>query len=341
MIVDDVLTQWYELVVLRRTRSGRLVLEGCPLFPPSAQPGDRQSFTIRCEPSDGSGTVFAVVTYDPPRSFRLLSIESASLIPGRYDLTAELVRPGLVHFHGLPAALRADHRSWQDLVTAVPSRIDLLRPTHLVCAVEVSGTADQVQERLFRVEQLIELVAAEERNLSVSLISYGAHSFDRRVPEEPPRMLTWAAASDEALSALGNLSDSDVSEAGYARAAQLECALAKVAERLTAQHGRPVLVTVGSRPPFPHRMDPVSEILPCPGRRNWRHALQQIGTRRDITFGAIHDHGPSDEEIWHRLGRDAIAHLNAVNIRRFAASLKLLNLVVQPVPFPILEKAGS
>ena len=98
--------------------------------------------------------------------------------------------------------------------------------------------------------------------------------------------------------------------------------------------GVPSWATVGSRPPFPHRMDPVSEILPCPGRRNWRHALQQIGTRRDITFGAIHDHGPSDEEIWHRLGRDAIAHLNAVNIRRFAASLKLLNFVVQPGPVP-------
>lgn len=341
MIIDDVLTQWYELVVLRRTQSGRLVLEGCPLFPPSAQPGDLQSFAIRCEPSDENGTVFAVVTCDPPRNFRLMSIESASVIPGKYDLTAELKQPGLVRFHGLPSALRADHRSWQDLITAIPSRIDLLRPTHLVCLVEVSGAADQVQERLFRIEQLVGLVAAEEHNLNVSLISYGSHSFDRKVPEESPRVLTWAAASDEALSALGNLSDREVADAGYSRAAQLECALAKVAERLTGQHGRPVLVTVGSRPAFPHRMDPVSEILPCPGRRNWSRALQQIGMREDVTFGAIHDHGPNDEEIWHRLGHDAIAHLNAVNIRRFAASLKLLNFVVQPVPFPILEKAGS
>ena len=288
MIIDDVLTQWYELVVLRRTRSGRLVLEGCRLFPPSAQPGDRQPFTIRCEPSDGNGTVFAVVTCDPPRNFRLVSIESVSLTPGCYDLTAELTQPGLIRFHGLPSEPRVDHRSWQDLIAAIPSRIDLYRPAHLVCVVEVSGIADQVQERLSRIEQLIRLMAAEERELSVSLISYGAHSFDRKVPEEPVQTLTWAAASDEVLSALGNLSDREVTDTGYARAAQLECALTKVAERLTGRHGRPVLVTVGSRPAFPHRMEPglgdlalpgAEELAPgpaadrhAPGRHLWRHS---------------------------------------------------------------------
>jgi hypothetical protein len=338
---DDVLTQWYELVVLRRTRSGRLVLEGCQLFPPSAQRGDLQRLTIRCEPSDGNGTVFAVVTCEPPRSFRLLSIESASLAPGSYELTAELMRPGLIQFHGLPSELRADHRSWQELVASIPARIDMYQPAHLICAVEVSGTADQVQERIFRIEQLIRHVEAEERQLAISLVSYGPHSFDRRVAEEPTRTLTWASASDEALAALDQLSDRGAVEAGYARAAQLECALTKVAARITGRHGRPALVTVGSRPPFPPRMDPSSEILPCPERNSWRRALQQIGTNPGITFGAIHDHGPDDDETWRRLGSDAVAHLKAVNIRRFAATLKLLSLTTQPVPFPILEKAGS
>jgi hypothetical protein len=341
VIADDVLTQWYELVVLRRTRSGRLVLEGCQLFPPNAQRGDRQSFTVRCESSGGSGTVFAIVTYEPPRNFRLVSVESASLAPGRYELAAELMRPDVIRFHGLPSELRADHRSWQDLVGAIPARIDMYQPAHLICAVEVSGTPDQVQERLFRIEQLIGQVTAEERMLSVSLISYGPHSFDRKVPEEPARMLTWASASDEALYALEGLTDRGATETGYSRAAQLECALAKVAGRITGQHGRPVLVTVGSRPPFPHRMDPVSEILPCPDRKNWRRAVQQIGVHPGITFGAIHDRGPDDEEIWRCLGSDAIAHLKAVNMRRFAASLGLLSPTVQPVPFPIVERAGS
>jgi hypothetical protein len=341
MIVDDVLTQWYELVVLRRTRSGRLVLEGCQLFPPSAQRGDRQPFTIRCEPGGEDGTVFAVVTCEPPRDFSLVSVESASLAPGSYDLTAELMRPGLVRFHGLPSELRADHRSWAELMASIPARIDLYQPAHLVFAVEVSGTAEQVQERLFRIEQLIRLVASAQDQTRFSLLSYGPHSFDRRVPEEPVRTMTWASASDEALAALEDLTNREATDTSYGRAAQLECALTKVATRITERHGRPVVVTVGSRPAFPHRLDPVSEILPCPHRNNWRRALQQIGTRRGISFGAIHDAGPNDEEFWHRLGGDAIAHLKAVNIRRFAASLGLLSLTVQPVPFPIVEKAGS
>ena len=341
VIINDVLTQWYELVVLRRTQFGRLVLEGCQLFPPNAQPGDLQPFSIRCEPSGGNGTVFAVVTYEPPRNFQLVSLESANLAPGHYKLSAELLGSGLIRFHGLPSELRAESRSWRDLVATIPARIEMYRPTHLICAVEVSGTVDQVQERISRVEQLIRLVAADEHALSVSLVSYGPHSFDRKVIEEPARTLTWASASDEALSALSDLSDREAADTGYARAAQLECVLTKVAERITGRHGRPVLVTVGSRAAFPHRMDPVSEILPCPERNNWRRALQQLSAHQGITFGAIHDRGPNDEEIWHRLGSDAIAHLKAVDIRRFAASLGLLGLAVQSVPFPIVEKAGS
>jgi len=341
MIADEVLTQWYELVVLRRTRSGRLVLEGCQLFPPSAQRGDSRRLAIRCEPSDGNGTVFAVVTCDPPRNFRLFSVESAALAPGRYELTAELMRPGLIRFHGLPSELHADHRSWQELVASIPARIDTYRPAHLICAVEVSGTADQVQERMGRIGQLIRHVEAGERQLRVSLISYGPHSFDYRMPEESARIRTWASAGDEALIALDKLSDSGAVDVGYARAAQLECALTKVAAKITGRHGRPVLVTVGSRPPYPARMDPASEILPCPERNSWRRALQHIGTHPGVKFGAIHDGGPDDEDTWHRLGSDAIAHLKAVHIRRFAASLELLSLTVQPVPFPIVEKAGS
>ena len=130
VIIDDVLTQWYELVVLRRTRFGRLVLEGCQLFPPNALPGDLQPFSIRCEPSGGNGTVFAVVIDEPPRNFRLVSLESANLAPGHYKLSAELLGPALSTFMASLRSYVPESRSWRDLVAAIPARIEMYRPAH-------------------------------------------------------------------------------------------------------------------------------------------------------------------------------------------------------------------
>lgn len=346
-IADDTLTHAYELVVLRRTRSGHLMLGGYQLFPHSARRGDCKTFTIRCGPSYENGTVFAVVAVEGVRGFRLVSVESANIFPGTYEVTAELLRPGLVRFHGLPAELRSEHRSWANLVGAIPAKIDLPERAHLVCAVEVIGTEDQVEERISRVEQLIGLVTENtERELAFSLVSYGAHSFDWKMLEDPAKALAWASGADTALSALRVLRDRGPVEADYTRAAQIECMLAKVASRLGMQHGRPVLVTAGSRPPYPQRMDPRTEILPCPQRNDWRRALQRIRTLPGSTFGAICESAGTldergDEDIWRRLGSDAIADLNAVNIRSFAADLGLLSPTVQPVPFPIVEKAGN
>jgi hypothetical protein len=346
-IADGTLTQAYELVVLRRTRSGRLRLGGHQLFPHSARRGDYTTFTIRCERSDGNGTVFAVVAVEGVRDFQLVSIESGDIFPGAYELTAELLHPGIVRFHGLPVQLRADHRSWAELVGAIPAKVDLPEPAHLVCAVEVSGTADQVQERISRVEQLVGLVTENtERELAVSLLSYGPHSFEWNVIEEPAKVLTWASSADTAMSALKTLRDRGPVETDYIRAAQIECMLAKVASRLGVEHGRPVLVTVGSRRPYPQRMDPRTEILPCPRRNDWRRALQRIRALPGSAFGAICESNGTpgdrgDEDVWPRLGSDAIVDINAVNIRRFAADLGLFSLTVKPIPFPIVEKVGN
>jgi hypothetical protein len=348
-IADAPLTKAYELVVLHRTPSGEPQLTGCQLFPPRAQRGDRCSLTIRCEPSDGNGTAFAIVTVGRDRRFQLVSLQSATLTPDRYHLTAELRRPGLVRFHGLPTQLRPDYRSWPELVAAVPQRLPA-EPAHLICMVEVSGTGDRVLERLERIEQLVQLVAdgAKDR-LAVSLISYGPHSVDRDGPEIAPTVLTWASNTDAALSALIQLRGRGAEELGYPHATQLECVLTEVARRLDAHQGRPFLVAVGSRPAFPSRVDPVSEIIPCPRRRDWRWALQQLRREhRGIAFGAIHD-GPGGD-IWNELGHDASARMDAVNMQGFAADLGLLrlavelgllSLTVQQVPFPLVDAEGG
>lgn len=338
VIAEIPLTCWYELVVLRQTESRRLVLDSRQLFPPGAQRGYREQFRIRCEPSDEHGTVFAVVAVEA-RRFQLVSVQSAAIAPGVYEPTAVLLRPGHVDFQGLPGKLRTEPRRWPSLVSAVPARLDRPPPTHLVCVIEVSGPTDQFRRRIDRIQDLIAHTDGTDGQLSVSLISYGPHAFDRRVPDEPAKVLAWAADSKTVLLALDKLGERKLVEGEYPRAAQLECALTEVARLLSVRDGRPVLVTAGSRPPFPPRVDIRSEILPCPDRRDWRRPLQKLYGVPGITFGALPDQD-ADAEIWTRLGREALEPLDVVDVRRFAADLGLCGTAV-PVPFPLIDTNGG
>jgi hypothetical protein len=331
VLAAEPITQWYELATLRQSAAGRLVFTGIPLFPPGARRGDRTSFSIRCEPGTEYGTVFAVTASESAGRARLLSVQSARLTAGRYDLTAELRRPGLVHFDGLPARLNPERRPWPVLVASVPAERHPLHPSHLICMVEISGTDAQVRDRLDRVDQLIKIAArGTEQRLSVSLVTYGPHPVHWNSTEEPVRVLTWARSGAEALEQLWRLEGRPVA-IGYPRAAQLECALTKIAERLTGEDGRPVVVTVGARPPFPARVDPVTEIIPCPAKNDWRRALHLLMEHPGVAFGAVTDRDP-DGVTWTRLGTDAAAQVRAFDARRFAARLGLLS---PNIPFPL------
>lgn len=334
VIRNSPLTRWYELVVLRQTRSGQLRMDGHALFPPGAQRGYSHQFTVRCEPSDSRGTVFAVVTREA-RCFRIVSLKSAVIPPGVYEPNAVLLRPGQVVFEGLPAVLRTEQRRWPEIVGAIPARLDRAPAVHLVCVIEVSCSEEKLANRIDRIEQLIASVDAGRGELSVSLVSYGPHAFDHWEHEEPAAVLAWATTSDRALTALRGLRGRRPPVDEYPWAAQLECALAEVATRLTDHDGRPVLVTVGSRPPHPPRVDLSTEIIPCPERKDWRWSLQHLRTLRDITFGALHDEGTAGT-IWNQLGRDAHQPLNVVEVPRFAAETGLYG-PLQYVPFPLTD----
>lgn len=337
VLAAEPITQWYELVALRQSTSGRLAFTSVPLFPPGARRGDRKPFSVRCEPGEEYGTVFAVVALESPGRARLLSVQTGKLSAGTYDLTAELRRPGLVRFDGLPAKLYPEQRPWAALVASVPAERHPLHRSHLICAVEISGTDAQVRDRLDRVDQLIKTAArGTEQRLSVSLITYGPHPVHWNSTEEPVRVLTWAQSGAEALEQLWRL-EGHPAETGYPRAARLECVLTEVAGRLTGQEGRPVLVTVGSRPAFPPRVDPLTEIIPCPDRNDWRRALHQLMDHPGIAFGAISDRDP-DGGIWTSLGTDAFAPVSAFDARRFAAKLGLLSA---NIPFPLAESGVS
>ncbi|MEU9889531.1 hypothetical protein [Sphaerisporangium sp. NPDC051011] len=338
-IMDEPLTQSYELVVLKRhPATGQLRLASLPLFGLEARRGDRVKFAVRCEPSDENGTVFAITAWQALRP-ALLSVHAAKLPPGAHTIVAELDRPGRVRFTGLPGLARCDS-TWDELVAAVPQRLDRpADPAHLICAVQVSGPEERVRARLDRVGQLLSTLAdAEAGRTVVSLIAYASHVFQRGVPDQPVAVPCWRSSPRRAQEVLLRLEERHVRppEAGthdYAYAAQVEDMLAEVTHRLGDDgRERTALLTVGDRPPHPPRAN-ASEILPCPRRLGWEALLDGLENR--LALGAICDQPPERAHpVWSRLGATALAHLDAMDVDEFGASLGLVASQVQRVPFP-------
>jgi hypothetical protein len=340
----------YELAVLKRVQDGpagparRLVLTGQPLFSPGETQGRQVSIRVTCEPTDDEGTAFAVVTREPrpdlPRQaqrLRPLQIQAAVVPPGSYDLTAVLARPGQVRFQGLPAALGSPDRSWEELERLVPEQLATHAPVHLVCLIEVCGGDERLKQRLYRLEELITRAQTGARPLRVSVVAYGAHGVAWKVEDTAPEIRAWAAPGGEAINALRGLVGRRTDEREYQRAAQLECALALVRERLAATGGRPVIVTAGGRPAHPPGLDTSSLIIPCP---DWVDGMSELGRLLSvpgIRLGALR--GPTCRGgIWDQLGRHAVATVDdAVDMDSFAAGLGLC-VAAQTVPFPVIEQ---
>jgi len=339
----------YELAVLKRVPAGRtgparLALTGQPLFSPGETQGRQVSIRVTCEPTDAEGTAFAVVTREPrpdlPRQaqrLRPLQIQAAAVPPGSYDLTAVLARPGQVRFQGLPAALGPADRSWEELYRLVPGQLATHAPVHLVCLIETCGGDERLKQRLYRLEELIARAQAGARPLRVSVVAYGAHGVAWKVADAPPEIRAWAATGREAVSALRGLVGRRADEREYQRAAQLECALALVRERLAATGGRPVIVTAGGRPAHPPGLDTASLIIPCP---DWVDGMSELGRLLGlpgITLGALRDPACRGG-MWDRLGQHAVATVDdAVDMERFAEALGLCE-ATQTVPFPVIEQ---
>jgi hypothetical protein len=332
---DSPITRFYELVLLTEKGTGRrLVVEPHPLFAPGASRGDAETFPVRCVSGGPRGTVFAVVARDVD-SYTEVSVRSVALPPGSYLVTAVLDRPGRVDFEidGQPLGLKEERRRLDELFAAVPRQVQRLPPVHLVCLIELSGTPQLVLDRIDRLGELIGVVDTLDRDLKVSVVSYGPHAFDRFEREGPVYPHAWLANTAQALLVLSELRSQPRPADEYSRAAQLECALATLAQFLDAQAGRPVLVTAGSRPPHPPRADLGTRIIPCPERRDWRQWVDQLAALPGITFGAFRDQN-SRGDIWERLGYHAMASVTGTNTPAFAAALGLVG-EARPVPFPL------
>ena len=157
----------------------------------------------------------------------------------------------------------------------MPGQLTGPAPVHLVCLVEVCGSDDRLQQRIDRLEELITEAQAGGLPLRVSVVAYGAHGVAWRVDDRPPEIRAWAAPGDEAIKALRGLAGRRVDDREYQRAAQLECALKLVRERLVTS-GR----AAGDRdrgraagPSARARHEQAAHSLPRLGGRTWRARL--------------------------------------------------------------------
>ncbi len=336
----DPLTRSYDLVVLRPRTDGTLELATVPLFPVQARPGATTTMTLHCERGGPNGTAFAVVTWqghDP----LLLSVQSAALPPGSYEITAELRRPGRVRFSGLPT-LSGDPRGWAELIAEVPARLPsrATGPGHLICAIEVCGAEPKVAERVGRARQVVSTLS-NLPGLSVSVVAYGAHSFDRSVKDHRVEVRAWRVDVSTAQSVLDELEERGPITQGYPyhpHAAQLEDMLAAVDRGLAGDPASPVaLLTIGDRPPHPPKIDN-SRVLPCPSRHDWRAVVAHLEQSRNVVFGAVVDYQVGDKlpRVWQLLGSAALANFDALDIRGLTSGLGLTSDAV-PVPFPLID----
>jgi hypothetical protein len=347
---DSPLVLGYELAVLKRGSVGhpgaeRPVLNGYPLFSPGDTRGSQITVRVHVEPTDGAGTTLAVVTREPrpdlprqARRMRPLQVQAAVVPAGRYLLTAVLTRPGQVRFQGEPQLppLGDSSRSWDELERLLPGQLTAQAAVHLVCLTERCGSDDRLQQRIDRLEELVTEAQTDARPLRVSVVAYGAHGVAWKVDDRPPEIRAWAAPGDEAIKALRGLASRRVDNREYQGAAQLECALKLLRERLIAADGRPVIVTAGGRPAHPPGLDTSRQLIPCPDLVDGKSELDWLLRLPGITFGALRD-PKCRGGIWERLGRDAVATVDdAVDMESFAAHLGL-RVAVQTVPFPVIE----
>jgi hypothetical protein len=326
LIAGSPLRQAYDLIVAReRAKDGRLELVGRHLFDPGAKPGTTAQVTVTC--TDSAGMLLAVSAWTGPlQPSGLLSVDHAPLAPGRHSLRAVLERPGVVRFPGIPG-LQPDTRPWAEVTATVPARLrPPAGPAHLVCAIETTGTAAELEARCHWAGCLLDVLdeRCHDPRPQVSIVGYGTHVFGIKHPHHAlPNVAVWSASPARARIALESL---EPTEPTYPNAAQLEDVLAETSTRLLPQPAdtRTALLTIGARPPHPARSG-LDRVPPCPARYDWPDLLRELEQRHDLRSAVICDTLPtSPSSPWHRLGSAALCQVDAVNVDELTIRLGLV-----------------
>ncbi|MFJ5029597.1 hypothetical protein ACIQB5_16050 [Streptomyces sp. NPDC088560] len=271
------------------TRTASVTVHGGPPVMPPPSAGAGTAAGAVAAPSATLPVVLPLLAgrYRPqdrhPPLVRLPRVELPAL--GSAHLTFVLHGPGEIEVrtggHVLAETAHGPEPDLHDLVHRMPRRLRRPRPLELLCAVEMSGTADsEVAERVGFTDDLIRAAqrhAGAGGGLRVAVIGYYDHA--PRNAHQPARGLIRAVPPGPPGRALRQLRELPVEiRSRDTLTSSLEDAL-KAAARMTAGPRTDsldrVLLVVGGRPPALPAQDGL--VPGCPRAVDWR---EQLGTLR-------------------------------------------------------------
>lgn len=310
------------------------------LFEPGDLPGTESTLTLRRGPGAAGATTLALTAGGEVVS--LYSVPAG--VEPAYQVRAVLDAPGRVRFTA-PDGVVPDTRAWADVLAAIPRRVDMAPgPVDLVCAMELAGTKEQVDQRKDLVRRLLELLEQEYPRpdlLRVGLLGCTDHVF---APGEERRRVVRVQPLASAASALAALARFQGAEVRYRAAAPLEDLLHEahrmLADSRTAGRATRLLMIAGRRP-HPRALGK-DNIVPCPFRCDWRPLLHQLRREAGTMCVTVTDAVPSRSSraaIWEELGHAGLHALSGASARRVGEDLGVFARHTQriPIPLPNLE----
>jgi hypothetical protein len=245
----------------------------------------------------------------PLRDESLLDMVLISASPGEtVRLRARFSRPGQVKLSDAAGRVLGDSprplpswTSWPEILDSGPDRIRLSAgDLDLVVVVELGGERQVVRERVGVVQGVVMEFLAE-RAARIAVLGYRDHYGRHRVDaiagphaREDEALVVGCGLSvpSQALSVFGRQARWHAVPVHDDHAAPIEEALRMLTGdtfgwRPGARH---VLLTVGSRPPHPHRVGPEGHVaLPCPHHLLWERSLRRLKSEQAVECFAVLD----------------------------------------------------
>lgn len=331
------------------SQTGAVALRPRELFAVGAGPGTEASLTLRRMPGDVSDTTLAIFA-DTDSSkgtdgaavspFALLSVPLPAGPTSR--LRAVLEGPGKVRIVEPPGAVPY-LGTWEQVRRQVPSRVTIAaEPVDLVCAIDLAGTRDIVQQRTGLVRGLLRLLAAEYpagRRLRVGLVTCTDHVYQRGKEKLPVTRVHELGAVNEALNWLDTSTGADISYPPCAPVEDLlQEALTLLAGSRRAEHV-PLLLTVVGRRPHPHAQQ-LDDRHPCPHGLMWQDLMlrltRQAGTRCVVVADTLA--GGSGQAEWQQIGPAKQRELATATARQAAEDLGVLTAQAERIPLPLTDE---
>ncbi|MEI6179676.1 MAG: hypothetical protein WCP31_02890, partial [Chloroflexales bacterium] len=176
-------------------------------------------------------------------------------------------------------------------LSGVPKRMD--RPTNrfvdLMVLMDTIGVKATLDERCAYVKQLTE--ALQERlgahtTLRMGLLAYGDHNHlaSLRTAEHPPVLRRLPLADPKSINSM--LKDL-VPVQGQDFEVALEDALAALGDLNWSPQSRRVVLTIGSRPPHPHRPIAGCRQVGSPSGRDWQQSIAEQRGRKTLSIAML------------------------------------------------------